>query len=235
MSLFKKEELEVIRKEDIDIRDPSNPKSVINLVPSSMGNAIKAIPLDFFAMDEEELKKMARADIVENRLRHSFWLEYGHACLAKREINMSNIVNGVCSKDYFLKHILTNSFKLAYMLTPPPDYRVQMAEILTLGLAKLREILAMPIESAHPKTGEKVVDSKLAGVQARIVEDLMTRSHGHPLRTIEVTSKNMNLNVDVTNEVEIKDVSQIDAEIKKLEGELGGKALSGNIKEAKKV
>jgi hypothetical protein len=236
--MFKKDELEIIKKEDIDLRDLSNPRSVINLVPSSVANGMRAIPLEVFTMPEEELKLAAHADITENRLRHSFWLEYGHALLGDRKMNMAQVYNGVCRREYWNQQIITNSFKLAYILTPPPDYKVQMAELLTLGLAQLRDILTMPLATEHPKTGEMVVDARLAAVKARIVEDLMTRSHGHPLRQIEVTSKNMNLNVEVASEAqaETRDVAELDAKIKQLEGELSKqKALDVQGKRVQKL
>lgn len=222
MSIFKKDELSVITREDIDIRDEENPNSIINLVPGSVANAIKMIPLDVLCMPEAELKEAARADIVENRLRHAFWLEYGHAVLGKRKMNMAQVYNGVCRREYFNQHVVTNSFRMAFILTPPPDYKVQMAELLTLGLSQIREILTLPTTSINQKTGEIQVDARLAGVKARIVEDLMTRTHGHPLKSIEVTSKNMNVNVDATAQADPREIVDLDQRIKELERELGG-------------
>lgn len=175
----------------IAIKDESNPRSIINLVPSSMANQIKVIPDAIFSWGEGELKTHTKIDVLEERLRLAFWREYDAAQIQGRKINLSHVYGGVCTQAVFQQKVVANSFKLAYILTPPLDYEIQMKELLQLGLEQLRDILLLPHldEKGRP-------NPKMADVKQKIVESLHLRVKGAVPYRME--TKNLNVNVDET-------------------------------------
>ena len=193
-------------------KDKDNPRSVINLVPLSVSKSIECIPDEVFALGEAELKKMAKPTEAEEKLRYSFWREYDLAQIGHRRMMISNVVSGVCHNSYFFRYVVTNSFKMAYILTPPPDYEVTIQEMLALGLSQLRDILTQPHVK---KNGE--VDSKLADVKYRIVEGLQLRVKGAVPHRVE--SKNLNVNVEQQSPA-IPQVHEMEISVEAIEQEL---------------
>lgn len=209
------------------IKDTSNPRSIINLTPSSVSNAIGYIPESIFELGERELKQAAKPTEIEERLRYSFWREYDQAQSALRRINLANIYGGVCSQTHFLKNIVSNSFKLAYILTPPLDYEVQMQELLGLGLEQLRDILLQPHVDDNGKPNPKMAD-----VKQKIVESLHLRVKGAVPYRME--TKNLNVNVDGSKQGQLSSksnisISEIDRELQELEARVNGDVIDVTV------
>jgi hypothetical protein len=205
-------ELLVANHSDIDLRTKDNPRSIINLVPIYISKRIEVIPQDIFEMNEGDLAKQGRVDVIDKRLRHSFWLEYGVAQSKRKTMSMTDVFRGVCSEDYFKKSVTLNSFKLAYILTPPVDYKIALNEMLTLSLDALREILEMPIYDENGK-----VNPKVAAVKLSAITDVINRERGSTVQRIEMKSQSLNVNVEQQAE---RTVDDIDLEIKRLEAKL---------------
>lgn len=177
------------------LKDESNATSVINLVPTAMATRLKAIPEYVFDMEMKELEEKANVGQVERKIRVAFWLEYERAHRNGTPVRMASVYQGTCSMGYFFKNLITNSFKLAYILTPPEDYRVVMEEMLMLAMEEERQILQTPIKQTRTitdKRGEQktveVIDSSLAMVKHKIRESLQNRLVGMPVhRSMQIT------------------------------------------------
>lgn len=197
-----------------------------------VGSRLQAIPEDVHVMTDKELEGTGNITFYDRRLRHAWHIELTNATKRRLKMNMANIWGGVCSKDYFHKIVINNSFKLAYITRPPFDYRVSLEELLSLGIEQLREILLLPHVNEKGK-----VDARMADVKAKIVQDIVNRVHGQVIQRVEVKSQNMNVNVEATREVE--SVEDIDAKIRELESQLNqGQVLldaSREVKEVKEV
>ena len=211
--LVEEKVLAQVTEYDIDLKDKKNPNSLVNLLPSVMSTYLAAIPDEVFLLGEEALEKAAKVHVTEKRLRHAFWIEYGHARLTGRKIEMRNVYNGTCRKEYWYHEICKNSFRLAYILTPPQSYKVEMMELLSLGMSEMRKILTQDNFTPNIK-GELVFDAKIAGVKAKIVEGLLNRVHGSISQKIETENKNLHL---VQDNREFKNIKDLDAEIAALE------------------
>ncbi len=207
----------------VDLWNRTEERALINLVPGAVGRdlmkAAEARP-EFFGQDDRTLYKLLRENgqqpnATDNRLRISFWMEYDRAQTERRQMDMSAVVSGVCSKQYFYERYLTAPAKAAWLVTPPSNYVVVAQEALTFGLEELRDIL----ELSHVLPNGRV-DTKLAELKAKIVAMLDQRVKGAVTQRIE--QKNMNLNVTTTDaavahKVASENMEDLEKRLKELE------------------
>ena len=206
------------------LRDRDNPRSVINIVPSSISNALSYIPDSIFEMSVAELKKIVEPGVEAERLRVAFWKEYDQAQISKKNMNISNIYQGTCTQNWFLKKYVGNSFNLAYIMTPPLDYETSMMESLNYGIEQVREILALPHIDEKGK-----INAKLADVKVKIVESLLERVKGAVVSRVE--SRNLNVIVEKPNVPSIAEDStpkleEIKERLKLLESQAEGTVIN---------
>ncbi len=200
-------------KNEMIIRDPNHPRSVINLVPEAVARAIMALPEEFVDAGEAELteafdKRKWKPSVLDDRIRFMFWREYDNAQTNIRQMMMTHVYYGLCSRESFYL-LLQNKHRLAWMMCPPADYMLAAEEALTFGLEQLRDILARPHVGVMG-----VVDSKAAGVKLEIVRMLDARVKGAIIQTTRNLNVNMNANKPVAVAPKIEDVDQ---RIKELE------------------
>lgn len=197
---------------EIDYKDDSKPKSLLNLVPSWLGEKIRAIPDDFLSMTEDELIDKGCVTTVERRLKTAWWFEFTRCVHRHQIMNVNAIVSAVMPVDHFRKHITTNSYKLAYIITPPPNYKTEMVDLLQIGMGQMREMLTM---DNYNKDGS--INSRLLDVKMKIIKDIIDRVHGQVIQRIEMKTQNvnMNYNADIENQTD-----DLDAQIKTLEKQL---------------
>ena len=176
--------------EELSIKDKNNPKSLVNMLPSWLGQLIQAIPEQVLQMNEDELeRKIGNISATTYRLRISFWEEYSRAIrMNKKTMNMSNIYGGLSDGASFQRDLTANSFRLAFLLKSPVEFNVALEEICLMGMNELRKIMIQPIVDDEGK-----VDSKLAQVKLKIWQDAMDRRRGHVLKQIDVKSQNLHL------------------------------------------
>ncbi len=176
---------------DVDLRDRDDERSLVNMLPSWIGDRILFMPPEFLEMADTDLKESGLITELEEQLRTSFWIEYGTAVRTRRRMNPVNIYSGICELAYFKKHLVTNSYKLAYICRPPVSYTVKVERLLSLGMDQYEEILKLPNINA-----KGFVDSRLIAVKQRIIEHLDERARGAIVQRIE--SKNLNVNMEKT-------------------------------------
>lgn len=187
-----------VADEDDESRDMilgvDNPKSVFNLVPGQLQRYMKVIPQDVWMMTPDEMEAEEKVRPMDAQLRVAFWLEYERAHRTNSQMRMTDIYKGICSRTLFANHVISNSFRLAYILTPPAEYRIVMQEMLDLGLKQLREFLREE-HSYIDENGVRLVDAKVAAVKLKAVEMLSNRLQGMPVhRSMQIT-ENFNRNI----------------------------------------
>lgn len=178
---------------DIIIWEDTEPRSVLNLVPSEVREkflkARSTMP-DLFEMDEvtlgRELKKFRMAPTaIDNRIRLKFWLEYDQCQFEQNpSMNMSKVIMGLMSREGFYKNYLSMYTRVAWLLCPPTNYTVKTTEALEFGLEQMRDILEMDCGEG------KKFNASLAKLKFEIVKMLDQRVHG------SVLQKTMNLQVN---------------------------------------
>jgi hypothetical protein len=176
------------------IKDKSEPRSIINITPGNFSRAVELIPDEFFELSERELRHNGDCGEIEEKVRIAFWREYDQAQVAKRNIHVTNVHKGTCSQQHFYRKVLTNPYKMAYVLTPPQEYALELEEMIAVGFRNLREIMALPLY-----TSKGFVDARVAEVKLKIFESVMNRAKGALVYKTE--SKNLNVNVDASSGV----------------------------------
>ena len=207
---------------EIDFWDETEPESIINLVPASVRNYMRAIPSDWRSMSEEEAtkrcEKLHEGSIPNDlaRIRIQFWYEHHnrHWKRGRGAINMSNIYGPICSLGRF-ERIIANSFNLAYILTPIGDLEECMEQMLYYATQSMDEVLSMPLKNKKGEINYSLIDKKM-----KIWEKLHDRKYGSAIQRSEVKSLNVNANVDKP----LPKLEDLTAEIQRLEAKQ--KALS---------
>lgn len=182
--------------EAVDLWNQDYDRAVVNLVSHEVQAAMLAAAHkspEYFTLDEKTLYKRLKEEgyqptPTDNRLRLSFWLEYDRAQASGKGMVISNILAGICTRDYFYGPYLSKSYKVAWILCPPTDYVTKISEALDFGLDQLREVLDLPILDEKGR-----INVKLGELKAKIVAMLDARKHGAVVQRVE--QKNMNLNI----------------------------------------
>lgn len=183
---------------ELSITDAENSRSIVRLVPPAVSQLFQDHIFtheEFFNLDEKELYKRlrdtnAQPSPTDNRLRLKFWMEYDRVQdRQESQINITNVVAGICSREFFYKNYLKNPYKCAWLLCPPAGYMVKAEEALEFSLEQLRDLLEQP----HIGAGGKV-DTKLGELKVKIFAMLDARVKG------AVVQKNLNLNVSTSND-----------------------------------
>lgn len=180
--------------------DPWNrddPRALVNLVPEVASDHFFTAShkrADLFGQDERTLLKQLKEEKcaptpTDNRLRIGFWMEYERAQSAGRDMELSHVFGGVCTKPYFYQVYLKCPEKVAWLVCQPSSYEKYADEAINFGLEQLRDVLEIPHVTYFEDGRVKNVDIKLADLKAKIVFGLEARRKG------AVVQKNMNLNI----------------------------------------
>lgn len=195
---------------DLSSKDRNNPYSLVSKMPSVIAERFLVIPNEILELSDSELKTKAKIDLELERLRVSFWTEFDRSDRTETPMNVNNIVSGVCAPTYFTKHILVNSFKLAYICRPPSNIAIAAEELLLFSMEQVREIMALP------HTDEKGrVDARLAKVKIDAFREIYNRVKGMVVQRVE--QKNLNVNVNQQSVAQPKSVDEINQRLAELE------------------
>lgn len=209
--------------------DTSNPKSVINLVPPGIKEAmlrfINERP-DLVDLDEQMLKKKIREETgtnctaTDNQVRMNFWVEHGRAVFTGKRMNVVGLVYNICSVEFFNKTFLKNNYKVAWMVCPIVNFIVKATESLDFGLGELRETLAQPHIQGNS------IDHKLLNAKISIVKLLDARVNGAAVqRNLNVTRQQIEVMGTATGEERER---LIDQHIRQLEKNINGQLVPDN-------
>ena len=142
---------------EMSILDEEKPSSLINIVPPPLKHALKKVPVEYYAMGEEQYLEKHTPDGVSTRLKLRFWDEWQLCVLDKQPMQLERIYGGVCTQEVFLKKV-QNATDLAWIVMPPVEYEISLRETLYHGLKRLNEIIKLPITDTRPmKAGGKVL------------------------------------------------------------------------------
>lgn len=159
------------------------PESVLNLIrDDELVRRAAQLPSVLLAMSDSELEARmdGRPTRQDRRMRLYFWEEYEQAAKLTQAVDLESLSKevGILNWTAYRQNLVDNSDLLAWFLSPPASYRLQMREALDLGLKRLMDILELPIQD--PKTGKvnagvgllvlqayKLVDSRVNGAVAQ--------------------------------------------------------------------
>lgn len=183
--------------------DPSNAKSLHQLMPDVFREALEKVPEDIMTLEECKLEKDINPTKTLTRVKHAFWAEYDRCAAIQKPMVLMNIYKGVCVKSYFYG-ILTDPKITAWIMKPPPEYWTTLQAAHQEGLERMFEILRAPMFTAGK------LDTKVAEVVLKAFQIIDVRVKGVPIQRVE--QKNLNINVDATKDVNPVDPSSLTPE-----------------------
>lgn len=190
--------------------DPAEPRSVYNLVPAKMREALDRVNPNIWQYSLKALTKHAKVDERLAQLRVSFWHEYNRTQdLFKKNISMTQVMHGICSHEYFYQSILKDQMKLAYLMYPTTDYIAAMQEMQDLAMREMRKILLLPNAG---KNGTSIVREKI-----KIFALLDNRLRGAVPKHIKKESQHLHAHMKIDQQAAPKSVEDIQREINRIE------------------
>lgn len=156
-----------------------HPTSLLNLLSDEeMIMAATNLPLSVVSQHEIMLERACpegRPSRQDRRVRIAFWEEYEKAASTLDPMDLELVVSGtgVLHWSAYKEGLLSDQTMLAWFLTPPANYRVQMKEAMELGLSRLVEIMQLPLTDP---SGKIRADIGALILQAYKLVDL--RNHG---------------------------------------------------------
>jgi hypothetical protein len=204
--------------------DESNPRSLCNMVPRKVREAIlnPELPRHYLQMPESQflihLEKYLEPR--DYRIRLAFWDEYNAAITEDRVMRIDQFVVKVTNIAYFYRIFLANKYKVIFLLQPPGSYKINMRELLHFGLNRMREIISLPLLD---KKGQPNVHLIREMIKIFALAD--ARVQGAVKQTIDINQKSLNVDMTLKEAKGLaaggsNPVDALDAEIKRLEGEL---------------
>jgi hypothetical protein len=154
------------------------------------------------------------------RIRLAFWDEYNAAITEDRVMRIDQFVVKVTNIAYFYRIFLANKYKVIFLLQPPGSYKINMRELLHFGLNRMREIISLPLLD---KKGQPNVHLIREMIKIFALAD--ARVQGAVKQTIDINQKSLNVDMTLKEAKGLaaggsNPVDALDAEIKRLEGEL---------------
>ncbi len=196
--------------EEISLIDASDPMSLYNLVSNTIREKMKLIPPRMLTMSEDALRKAANITDVEEHTRLAFWDEFGMAQDQKAKMRMENVYR-VTNRMYFYREIVGKTTKLAYMLTPPSQYRYKMREMLEMSHRRMREVLNLSILDKRGNPNVPLI-REIVKI-AMLVEN---RVMGAVKQQVSIESKSMNVNINS----ERKGYFDVESELKAIDAQI---------------
>lgn len=206
----------------VAIIDKDDPRSVFHLLPEVMQRYVETIAPEVWERSFAELTRDAKPDVDLKQLRIAFWMDYERCKRNGADIVLAQLCTGIMSIGRFKKHVLGDPFKLAYLLTPPEDYRVKLEEMLQVALEEERKILTLPNvkkKITFDKEGNEHIsettDASIAAVKHKIRESLQNRLYGLPVARIHQVNRNID-STDDGKKIEDMELPELQAYVEEL-------------------
>lgn len=200
---------------NLEVIDHLSTQELASLLPSSISRQVEAIPQSVLDMSFEALeKKIPDALAIDaSRARIAFWLEFERCHRTGIAFNLGAVYAGLMNYHRFQRDIISNSYILAYLITPPPAYHIVMEEMMHFGLRIQREILQMS-HFTKAKNGDFILDLNMLKLKNTIIDGIHDRLKGLPV------SKNLNISKTIPggeDDTPRPKVDELDARIRELE------------------
>jgi hypothetical protein len=219
------DEIDQVPHEFGDPFDTENPRSLCNLVPRKVREAILSpeLPRHYLQMSEPALLLHLEKHLEarDYRIRLAFWDEYNAAVQEDRIMRIDTVITRVTNMAYFYRVFLQNKYKVILMLQPPASYKITVRELLNFSLNRMREIIALPLMD---KKGQPNVHLIREMIKIFALAD--ARVQGAVKQTIDINQRSMNVDMTLEEAKKLKrehrqdPVDALDAEINRLEREV---------------
>lgn len=117
-----------------------NKDALIEVAPKKLAENLLSLPQELLDISVAELEKKYKFDRKDRLLRKKFQDEYNRSMLEGRQFVVSNVFNNVISENAWRKHVITNQYRLAYMMHPIREVDDELKILEEDFLNGLREI-----------------------------------------------------------------------------------------------
>lgn len=162
-------------------------------------NKLDGVPVDALTMSVDELKKKIVINEQVATFREAFWLEFWKAKSEGRKIAISNVIDGICTKN-MATTMMKNPYVVAYIYKPVMKYESRLNSILSeYGSKVVKEILDQPCVTEEGK-----FDTMLASLKLRTLKQLEDRLQGTPIQRSETKE----LKVNIAGEMSMDEINK---------------------------
>lgn len=188
-------------------------ESIYPHLPEPWQDAIRAMTNEYWQCSYPELIRKVNPTPIDLKLRRRIWHAYDVFKKTGTEISFSEIARDVCSRKY-LYEVAERPWKLRFYIEPVKEYGEAITDLLDIGLARLHEIIMMPVTNWRgaydPLLIEKII---------KVVVTADHRKHGSYTQRMEathqITSASVNVNIDQPTSME-----EIDSRLAELSEQL---------------
>ncbi len=204
----------------------NTPELLQNLVPEPLLNLLN---------ETEKRKRMLSVDAVtlstlvsptdqDRYLRLQFWDEHERAKKASVQMDLMNVLQGVCSWEYVVERSQMRDAYMAWLLTPPINKSIMRRANLEKGIEKMALLLDMPEQRPIVEDGRVIgyeADYEMIKTKLKIVDMLEKREYGDYEKNINTKSMDMNKAFD-----QMKDSAKLESLDEEIEMLQSGKLLT---------
>ncbi len=189
--------------------EPTELKSMINMVPNAVRNAIihaQNIHPEWCDKPEQELVSLIQPTDMADRLRVSFWKEYARVSQTTHPMLMTNVYGRLISRDSFYNFIKIPS-NVVWMITPTVDISISNAASLQYAKDHIGKILK---DGPFDRDGK--LDVKKAPIFLRAYQIVADRVLGAVVQRVQQQTQTTHITQSsiIPTAEELKDLGIID-------------------------
>lgn len=176
---------------DIVMLDKNDERSLVNLVPPKVKEAILRVAEEnpeYLELNERYLHKVLEPSDSDDKVRLSFWKEYNRAQDFEQNMKMVNVYGLLMSNENFFL-LLRDNKRVAWMIKPPEEYMISLEASLNHGKDNLNKLMKMKLfdEQGNLKKTEanifikayELLDNRVKGAVVQKIEQKTASLHVH--------------------------------------------------------
>lgn len=177
-----------------------NPTALVNIAPEALIPVIREVYTRMprlLYQTEHYIRAQVTPDDTDDLFRMLFWDEFTRCTMTDPPLRMSikNMARGGLNSMTIYNRYANNRHKMLWIITPPKNYAHAMRLLLERGMNALFQVMSMPLTDKKGRPDHKLIEKIIKIVQ---ITDL--RVKGAIPQTINMHQKNLNLNVDASQE-----------------------------------
>lgn len=110
----------------------------------ALENGIELIAGYYWNLPLDELARWANPTESDRRLRRRYWRIASSAASTGEKYTLGDLHDGICTYTHLYNNILTNPYKLAWILKPSIETKTEIEELQDKLFDSLREVLSLP-------------------------------------------------------------------------------------------
>lgn len=182
-------------------------------LPAAFQEAIALMTNADWAKSYQQVMREANPTEIDFKIRRSLWAALENSKKFLVPIEWKKVYDGICTYAQFYAYPKKPA-KLRFLLEPPAVYNESLATLMDIGLARLREIISMPLEDKNGKVNPLLVEKVIKCI---VLVD--HRIHGGYTQRAEIKAQQLSAHIDIKK---VQSIEEIDAKLAELEKKAEG-------------